>query len=329
MLWLVKILIVKLSAFGDIIHSLPALDDLLARDDVQQVHWLVDTRYAFVTAVFPTEVVVHTVDLKGQHRFSELKRVVCKLRAEKFDVVLDLQGLIKSALLARLICNHVVGIDQRYIREKPASWLQQSVQFLAEEKHVVQQYRKVAAGPWLHTEIETMPYSPPQIGRCFTFPASLGDVTKPILLLNLGGAWATKVLPDLIWRKIAKGGIQKGYRVVWCWGDGAEQEKAVRIRDGKWGEILPQRLDIFDLCGLLQASSFVVGADTGVLHLAAALGVPTISFWGASASWRSAPLATQDIQVESHPDCGPCFQRTCKAFICMDMIRADDILSHL
>jgi len=114
----VKVLIVKLSAFGDIIHSLPALDDVLARPGVSEVHWLVDVRYQFVTEVFPPQVRVHTIDLKGKNRLSEVWRVVKALRAEKFDVALDLQGLMKSALLARLICSKVFGIDQKYMKEK-------------------------------------------------------------------------------------------------------------------------------------------------------------------------------------------------------------------
>jgi len=128
---------------------------------------------------------------------------------------------------------------------------------------------------------------------------------------------------------VAKGAVAKGYQVVWSWGSTAEFEKALNLNEHNIGLVLPKRFEMNGLCSLLQQAAFVVAADTGVLHLASALGAPTISFWGASAAWRSSPLAASDIQVQSNPACGPCFKRTCNAFICMDMIRADDIVSHL
>ncbi|OIP98567.1 MAG: hypothetical protein AUK35_10840 [Zetaproteobacteria bacterium CG2_30_46_52] len=326
-----KVLIVKLSAFGDIIHSLPALDDVLARPGVSEVHWLVDVRYQFVTEVFPPQVRVHTIDLKGKNRLSEVWRVVKALRAEKFDVALDLQGLMKSALLARLICSKVFGIDQKYMKEKPASWMQQAVSFDKFEQHVVQQYKKVAAGPWLQDSPAVMAYQAPTIHQTFSDEAvnALLVPNKPLVVLNLGGAWETKVLPNSTWLAVAKGAVAKGYQVVWSWGSTAEFEKALNLNEHNIGLVLPKRFEMNGLCSLLQQAAFVVAADTGVLHLASALGAPTISFWGASAAWRSSPLAASDIQVQSNPACGPCFKRTCNAFICMDMIRADDIVSHL
>lgn len=327
----VKVLIVKLSAFGDIIHCLPALDDVLQRPQVSEVHWLVDARYQFVTEVFPPQVHVHSIDLKGENRLSEIWRVVSMLRAEKFDVALDLQGLMKSSLLARMICGQVFGIDNKYIREKPASWMQHSVRFDDSEKHVVQQYKKVAAAPWLQHPPTSMPYQAPTIHHTFSEEAinALLVPNKPLLVLNLGGAWATKVLPNNTWLEVAQGAVGKGYQVVWSWGSTAEFEKALHLNKNNIGLVLPKRLDMHSLCSLLQQAAYVVAADTGVLHLASALTAPTISFWGASASWRSSPLAATDIQVESNPACGPCFRRSCKAFICMDMIRSDDIVSHL
>ncbi|MDQ7002215.1 MAG: glycosyltransferase family 9 protein, partial [Ghiorsea sp.] len=147
-----KVLIVKLSAFGDIIHALPALDDVLARPEVNEVHWLVDSRFAFAAEVLPAEVTVHHIALKGEHPIREVRRVVKQLRAENFDFALDFQGLIKSSVLARLICKKVYGFDASIIREKPASWFEHSSMPHSDEINIVQQVRRVAQSPWLKGE---------------------------------------------------------------------------------------------------------------------------------------------------------------------------------
>ncbi len=324
-----KVLLIKLSAFGDLIHCLPALNDVLARDDVSEVHWLVDTRFSFVTEVFPKEVRIHAVDLKGAHPVRAAWQMMQVLRRERFDVVLDLQTLIKSSLFGLATGAKVYGFDAREVREKPASWLQHSTQFHDDEQHVVQKYRHVAAAPWQTEHPEPLAYAPPTIHQ--TYPP-LHDETlikMPYVVLSLGGSWATKELPNATWQAIVAGIHAQGLQPVCCWGSQDEHLKAQTIAAEVPLTILPQRLGMQDLCALLSASQALIATDTGVLHLAAALGVPTASFWGASASWRSGPLGAGHHHIESKPACGPCFKRQCANFVCMDMVRADDILLAL
>ncbi|MDQ6973446.1 MAG: lipopolysaccharide heptosyltransferase I [Mariprofundaceae bacterium] len=326
-----KVLFIKLSAFGDLIHCLPALDDVLARDDVQEVHWLVDERFAFVTDIFPESVVIHRVALKGEHPILATWHIIQQLRREHFDVVIDLQSLIKSSLLAATMGAKVYGYDAREVREKPATWLQKSTWFHANERHVVQKYRHVAAAPWQassHTD-KPLLYQEPLIRRelkPISFP-TLPD--KPWVILSLGGSWQTKELPNGTWQAVAQGIAEKGWHGVMCWGNDAEYAKAKAIAEHVPLTVLKERLDIISLCGLFKQAKALVATDTGVLHLAAALGTPTVSFWGASASWRSGPLGKKHQFVESSPECGPCFKRQCANFVCMDMICADDILRCL
>ncbi len=327
MLWLVKVLIVKLSAFGDIIHCLPALDDLLARPEVTEVHWLVDSRFAFVTEIFPAQVKVHQIALKGDSPVAEVRRVVKTLKAEHFDFALDLQGLIKSSLLARMICKKVYGFDVRRIREKPASWLQTPVAMHDDEITITQQCLKIARAPWLSAaeSQQAVPYQPPVIHRRFEaeLPAAIQHRQSPMVVLNLGGSFATKELPAETWMQLANLLILDGYFVVWCWGSAKEQQKAQQLCAGQIGYVLPERLDIAALCTLFRQSFAVVAADTGILHLASAAGAPTVSFWGPTPRRRNAPHAKHDQYVESNPVCGPCIKKTCDDFICMDMIKAE------
>jgi len=325
----VKVLIVKLSAFGDVIHALPALHDVLARPEVDEVRWLVDSRFTFVTEVLPPQVKVHHIALKGEHPLREIRRVVKELRAEKFDLALDFQGLIKSSLLARLICPKVYGFDKAVIREKPASWFETSTPAHPDEINIVQQVRRVAQSPWLsQADVnQAIAYQPPQIRKPFeaVLPQAL-DVLKPWVVFNLGGSFATKELPDNTWLKVGEALKDKGYAIVFCWGNDKEKTKAKQLNQAGLGYVLPKRLSTPELCTFFKQSFAVIAADTGILHLAAALGTPTISFWGPTPRERNAPHGKLDFHVESNPDCGPCIQKTCDNFICMDMIQAKEIV---
>lgn len=333
-----KLLVVKLSAFGDIIHALPALDDLLARPEVESLHWLVDARYRFVTEAFPPDVVVHAVAMKGEHPLRAAIQAVRQLRRHRFDAVLDLQGLIKSALLARAVGGPVYGIDAGQLRERPAGWLQRSVPFHAQERHVVQQYRRVAAAPFVsdptrHPDAPLAYREPkvrPGIIEALTdpdVPAGLGLAGKRYIVLHSAGGWATKRLPDATWIAIAKGALERGMTPVFSWGSEAERRIATNLATESGGLALSERLNMSALATLLVNAEAVVGADTGVLHLAAALGTRTITCWGPSASWRSAPIGEGHWQIESNPACGPCFKRRCDQFVCMPSIRADAVLA--
>lgn len=324
-----KVLIVKLSAFGDIIHALPALDDVLSRPEVDEVHWLVDTRFAFAAEVLPTQVKVHHIALKGGHALREIHRTVKKLRVEKFDLVFDFQGLIKSSVLARMIAPKVYGFDVKVIREKPASWFETSTPAHPDEINIVQQVRRVAQSPWLsQTDVgQPIAYQPPQIYKPFeaVLPKDL-HALKPWLVFNLGGSFATKELPDQTWLQAGQALKEKGYAIVFCWGNAKEEAKAKQLNEQGLGYVLPKRLSTPELCVFFQQSFAVIAADTGILHLAAALGTPTISFWGPTPRKRNAPHGALDFHVESNPDCGPCIQKTCDNFICMDMIQAKEIV---
>jgi len=343
-----KILIVKLSAFGDIIHALPALDDILNHPEVDEVHWLVDSRYGFVTEIFPARVKVHQIALKGEHPLLSAWQTIRKLRAIGFDATIDLQGLIKSAVLARACGAPTYAFDKRFIREKPAALLTKSVRFHADEKHVVQQYRRIAKALFStsHNHPEhPISYKPPQIrlteSRCTLDTELLARLKlqdRQYVILHAAGGWETKQLPEKTWLTIARGLSKTGIVPLFSWGNQTEATVAQTLADQSNGYALPERLNMSGLCALIGNATAVVGADTGLLHLAAALNKVTITFWGPSASWNSAPLSIEENSnmkgvkhwhIESNPHCGPCFQRTCKQFVCMDTIQAESILRIL
>ncbi len=348
-----NILIVKLSAFGDIIHALPALNDIINHPAVKQVHWLVDQRYAFVSDIFPARVHVHTVAMKGDHPVRAAWQAIRRLRSIHFDAIIDLQGLIKSAVLARACGSPVFAFDRNFLREKASRLLTTNVPFHAGDKHVVQQYRRIAAAAFeshICQPDQAMPYTAPHIdiahSRCLPDKNLLHDLslkTNNYVILHAAGGWQTKQLPEQTWLSIAKALHNKSITPVFTWGNATEETQAHKLAARSNGYALPERLNMSALVALIQGARAVVGADTGLLHLAAALNQPTITFWGPSASWNSAPMTVDPIEaspsnhttgvkhwhIESNPACGPCFKRQCNQFVCMDAITPESIIRIL
>ncbi len=330
-----RVLLVKLSAFGDIVHAWPVIDDL--RRQGAEVHWLMDARFAFMGELLPASVRMHAVDLKGESPWRAVRQACRALRALAFDAVLDLQGLIKSGLMARAASRGapVYGFDRRESPEWPNAWLLRAVRFHPEERHVVQKYRRIARAPfhddWRRSPSAPMAYVAPRIEigqRQHEAAASvLATWRVPHTIIHVGGGWRTKRLEIAQWRALVLALSELGAELTLSWGTEEEYHRARRIADCyDMAKVLPHRLEIHALAGMLHAASVVIGMDTGVLHLAAALGTPTVTLWGPSASWNAGPQGPMHRHVESHPPCGPCFQRRCDRFICLPGLRTEDIV---
>jgi heptosyltransferase-1 len=328
-----KALIVKLSAFGDIIHALPALDDLLKQPEINEVHWLVDKRFAFVSEIFPPQVKVHKVALKGDSRIRHAWQMIQTLRNENFDMIFDLQGLIKSGIMAWASARHgckVYGFDKTQSPEWANRWFVQPVQFHPNEKHVVPLYRHIIASAFSQQDDECK-YTPPSIHITDNMRTLARDALKsmeldsPFSIIHVGGSYATKRLPNTQWQDIAKA-ISETQNVLVLWGNQEEHQRASFIANGNNHIVLaPQCFDLPTLAGLFQEASCYIGQDTGVTHLAAASHCPTLTLWGATAPWRMGALGAMHRHIIPDTSCHPCFQRTCNHFICMPSLQTQAI----
>ncbi|RMH50570.1 MAG: lipopolysaccharide heptosyltransferase family protein [Zetaproteobacteria bacterium] len=334
-----KLLIIKLSAFGDIIHALPALDDLLARPEVREIHWLIDARYGFVAELLPPEVRPHIVRMKGRGGWRRAWGCARALRAERFDGVLELQGLIKSGLMARAVGAPAWGFDRRQSPEWPNRLLVRPVAFHPEERHVVQCYRRIAAAPFCpapdRVPEEPLPYRPPRLHGIDALRAAGEEVVRRwrlprhFILCHIGGSYATKRLPDGGWRRLLPL-LAARAPVVVLWGGREEQLRAEAVAQGITGvRAADERLPIAQLAGLLARSRGYVGPDSGVSHLASAVGCRTVTFWGPTAPQRMGALGTADRHVVSEVPCGPCFRRRCDRFVCLPSLDVERIAAAL
>ncbi|RME85353.1 MAG: glycosyltransferase family 9 protein, partial [Zetaproteobacteria bacterium] len=196
--------------------------------------------------------------------------------------------------------------------------LERPVRFDPEERHVVQQYRAIVAEA-IGGE-RPVSYAPPRA----RLPAGAQAWTQErYTVLALTGGWATKRWPVEHWRKLAQRIREAGSQVLALWGTDEEKAQALALKP--WADAPEKKLPISALAGALAHAEAVVGMDTGLVHLAAALGAPTVSLWGPSAPWRSAPLGERHLHVVRHPPCGPCFKRRCNAFVCLPGIKPEEV----
>ncbi|MDT8375312.1 MAG: glycosyltransferase family 9 protein [Mariprofundaceae bacterium] len=330
-----KVLIVKLSAFGDIIHALPALHDLIQQPDVDEIHWLLDSRFAFAAALFPETVKVHKVALKGNAPLRDAWNIIRTLRKEQFDLIFDLQGLIKSGIMARAIGANVFGFDARQSPEKPNRFFVHSVPFHQDDRHVVQLYRRIAAAPFTGAagSAHAMAYTPPAVHVTDSMrqqgEAALSEIgiSGSFSILHVGGSYPTKRIPDGHWPSIAAE-LSGAGQVLVLWGNRDEQLRAEMACSVSPNVVTTrQMLPISAVAGLLERADAYIGQDTGVTHLAAAVGCPTVCLWGPTAPWRMGALGAEHRHVVAQVSCGPCFKRACDQFICMPSIRPEHIIA--
>jgi heptosyltransferase-1 len=329
-----RILIAKLSSFGDVIHTFPALTDLKGARPEIEVDWLVEEAYAPLVRRHPGVATVHAVALRRLRwpptRWLELFRhrraLHATLRAQHYDLVLDAQGLMKSALLSRLAAAPIVGFDKDSCREPSAARFYQRHLRLGGHPHVVEQLRRFFA--------EAVGYPVPRGkgqagllrpgGRpATTLPERYGVVVH-------GAAWQTKLWPEERWRNLLHRLTATGRSVVLPWGSIDERQRAVRLASGIAGAApLSRMLDGEEVADLVAAADFAIGIDTGFMHLAAAFNVPGVTLFGPTDADYAMPYGAHQRAVTSDHLDAPCQQVRCTrephGQCCMREVDADEV----
>ncbi len=332
-----KVLIVKLSALGDILHAMPAVRSLILSRPDMEIGWAVDRRYSSVMELFDGLSHLHVVDPKGWGRnfaagsfkkaTGDLWHQVKDIRRVKYDIALDIQGLIKSALLSRFSgAGFVAGFSREICREPF------SARFYRDKVNVDTSLPVSRQIMSLLTEVMDVPGELADPG--LTVPERAGVKAEQILadygagspvVLVVGAGWQTKVLPPDSFRKVARA-LAKQAPVIALAGNEEEKVRAELIIDGINSGGVIYREEIPVLAGIFRRARLVIGGDTGLIHLSAHMGTPTVSFYGASLGARSGPEGTIHRWVQSDEDCSPCFNRECDNIICMELLRPQEIL---
>ena len=314
------VLVVKTSSMGDIIHALPAVTDARRLLPGITFDWVIEEAFEDIPASHPAvnEVIPVAIrrwrrNVKAALSGGEFSQFKAALRRNPYDLVIDAQGLMKSAMITRLVDAKSVGLDWQSAREPLSSLFYQQKVKASRNQHAVEKIRQLFA--------EALAYEvPQQLGSYGIHPdaRSLGEGldkychTKQILF-NHGTAWESKQWPVAYWQQLAQQVIEGGYRVLLPWGDEIEKQRAELIGEGQPAAIVLPSLKIRELMGILASVEGVVTGDTGLGHLAVACGVPTVAVHGPTDPGLSGSYGdSQRSIVSDHLSCIPCMKRTCK-----------------
>ena len=299
------LLVVRPSSLGDIVHALALIGDVTAHDRAMPIDWVAEE--AFVPLVRLDARIRNVVPMAfrrwreapfARRTWREFRGFRRALRREEYAVVLDLQEQVKGAIVSRMARGRRHGFDRQSIREPLATWFDDVHHRIARDQHFIDKSRALAAAA-LGYRVEGPPrwqFAPPD--------------AKPIVpasehaLVFHATSRADKLWPEERWRALLAHFASAGLTSILPWGSEAEAERSRRLTAGIRNTVVPSRQTLPELASLARDAHVVVGVDTGLTHLAAAMGTPTVAVFTATdpalAGVARAGAHAQDVGGNGH-----------------------------
>ncbi|MBF0530783.1 MAG: lipopolysaccharide heptosyltransferase II [Deltaproteobacteria bacterium] len=330
-----KILIVKLSAIGDVVLSLPFLAALRHAYPQASISWVVEEAASDLLCGHPDldRVIIWRrkswVRAIKQGRIrSAVKDFLTSLQAirrEHYDLVIDLQGLFKSGLIVylsggrrRLGFNRTRELSYLFINDRMPPY--------DIDRHALLRYLDVAGylgafreKPEFHLPLNS---SAAQVAGQLLSPSA-----RLMVILNPGAKWPSKLWPLESWQELARLLTAQSNLQVVLTGAGDEVVFNQKIAADLHGVIdLTGRTGLRVLAEIFRRAAVVICPDTGPMHLAAAVGTPVVALFGPTAPWRTGPFGPHHVIVKTNIACSPCFWKKCPEAECMSLIKPGDVL---
>ena len=305
-----RILIVKLSSLGDIVHSLPVVADIRTAYPRALIDWVVEPAFAPLLERVAGVAEIIECPLRAWTKAGlwkpsivrEVRTFSARLRRERYDAIVDLQGLTKSALIARLGRGRSYGLANRTdgaSHEAPARWLVSTAIKVEPHSHALDRARELVASA-LGTRID----SPPSFGLS---ARASRDTTRPrTVVLIHGTSRADKFWPEANWIELGRRLADEGWAVALPQASGEEGKRARAIAAAIGGDstVWP-KLELGAFIDRLAATDGAIGIDSGPSHIAVALGLPHVQLYNFPTSWRTGPQArhggARQVAVEGEP----------------------------
>ena len=277
-----RVLLIKTSSLGDVVHNLPVVADIHANAPDARIEWVVEEGFADIPRLHPGVSRVIPVALRRWRRrlwspaaWREMRALRQTLGREHYDLIIDTQGLIKSALLARLAQGTRCGQDAASAREPLCARFYDRTYPVARGQHAVARNRELVA----HAIGYAPPTAAPDYGidapREYTVP----DLTGSFVVCLHATSRTSKLWPESHWIRLGAALRAAGLAMVLPWGNVVERTRAQAIASRVEGARVLPRLAIRDLAAVMGHARAAVGVDTGLVHLAVALGLPTVAIY--------------------------------------------------
>jgi heptosyltransferase I len=302
-----NVLIVRLGALGDVVHTIPAAAALRTAFPDARIDWLVDAKHRAIVDLVTT--VDRVIPLEHPTLAGWLAAAQA-LRRTSYEVAIDLQGLLKSAILARASgARRVIGFSIWHLREKTARPFYSDAHD-AEGGHIIAKNLRLLRAVGVTDETIRFPLADPPSPALDHLRQRLGP--RPFGLINAGAAWPNKRWPPERFGQLAAFLRDAcGLVPVILWGPGEESLAASVVAASSGTAMEAPRTTVTDLVALARAAAIVVSGDTGPLHIATAVGTPTVSLFGPTDPHRNGPFDAEDIVVSRYDLCGCHYDRRC------------------
>jgi heptosyltransferase I len=334
-----KILLIRLSSLGDIVHTIPAFTSLRAAFPGAQIDWLVEKKMAFLLNAVKGISNIFEINIRWIKQnplsitaWSGICNLVATLQRQHYDISLDFQGLLKTGLLSFLGgANKRYGFSRKLVREYPAHWFYScTLPYEGSRSHVVDlnlQLAQMAGGLATSTRLTLSPSAgDEELVNSLIEKEGL----EAFVVLNPGGGWPTKRWEPRRYGLLAAR-IQKELHLPVIVTTGPGEENFFKEIAQNCIDPAPRhfQLSFLQLIPLLVRARLFVGGDTGPFHLACALGTPVVGIFGPTAPERNGPWSSADESVVRKLPCSFCSGRTCSTHAeCMD-IPIDDVFQSV
>ena len=329
-----RVLVVRLGSLGDLIHALPAVAALRASWPRAEIDWVVERPHAELLALVP---LLSRVIVMGERNVGGWMSTVRTLRARHYDMAIDLQGLVKSAVIARLSrARRVVGFDRAALREPAARFFYTETVQVGEGRHVIDKNLALAASLVASVERPGTALRPSEL----SFPLRITD--SPALdslraqgvgdfaVINPGAAWPNKRWPPEKFAGVARAiHANHGWTSVVLWGPGEESVARAIVDQASGTAVLAPETTLADLVAIARAARLFVSGDTGPLHIAGATATPIVALFGPTTPTRNGPWDDRDVSISRYESCVCHYKRMCQrpGAWCLDAITVDEVVS--
>lgn len=324
-----RVLIVKTSSMGDIIHTLPAITE--AKNNIPDIKfdWVVENNFKEIP--FWHGTVEHVIPLHLRNKKDKkIKQLIKYIRAKDYDLVIDAQGLIKSSLITFLAKSKIkAGLDFGLAREFLASIFYNKKIHLDTNQHAIYKTKELFA-KCLNYEVD----------KNIDYGITWNNIKSSIKILDNScmflhaTTWESKHWPKHYWVELANKLAEDNIKVYITYANLVEKSRAEYLKNNSKNIFILPKISLTDLAGIMQKFKFIIGVDTGLLHLANAINIPTISIFGPTDSYKTGTIGTNHQNITSEIDCRPCLKRQCKfnnnqKNACMTLITPDIIKSKI
>jgi len=292
-----EILFIKTSSMGDVLHHMPAVTDARRHFPAARLAWVVDETYAPLARLHPAVDEIIPIAVRRWRRqcyrlsaWQEFATAIGMLRARHYDTVIDTQGLVRTALMAKLVHGTRHGYDRASIREPFAALFYDVRHKVGWDLHVIARNRTLTG-----LALGYKPAGAPDYG--FDRGVFAAAPARPYALLFHATASAKKEWLEERWIEVGKALARDGLEVVLPWGNAIERERSERMAAAIPGARVPELKPILEVGKLIAGARMVVGVDTGFLHLAAALGVPVVAVFTIVKSHTALPVGPGPVEM--------------------------------